>query len=217
MSPGVCPTASVPKVRLRGFQVATGATSNGKGPEKHNASPTPVEGVLLLDWKLDVIACDDASAALLNDSGEVDNCRDLKIPPEIVDAVNRLRGLPGGVPTGLLTRRVRFQIGGHSCTCRILGIELPDENLQSVIVLYLTRHRSLSEALTQVSLDYHLTVREVQAIEGVVLGLTSKEVATRMNISPNTVKAFLRLVMGKMGVTTRAGIVAKLLEPDGNP
>ena len=50
-----------------------------------------------------------------------------------------------------------------------------------------------------------------------MLGLTSKEVAIRMNISPNTVKAFLRLVMGKMGVTTRAGIVAKLLEPDGTP
>jgi len=32
-----------------------------------------------------------------------------------------------------------------------------------------------------------------------------------MAVSPNTVKAFLRMVMVKMGVSTRAGIVAKVL------
>jgi hypothetical protein len=31
-----------------------------------------------------------------------------------------------------------------------------------------------------------------------------------MNISPNTVKAFLRLVMTKAGVTTRAGLVGQM-------
>jgi hypothetical protein len=33
-----------------------------------------------------------------------------------------------------------------------------------------------------------------------------------MAISPNTVKAFLRLIMIKMGVPTRAGIVGRLLD-----
>jgi DNA-binding CsgD family transcriptional regulator len=47
------------------------------------------------------------------------------------------------------------------------------------------------------------------------MGLTSKEVATRMNISPNTVTAFLRLIMVKMGVTTRSGIVGKLFDQHG--
>ena len=41
-------------------------------------------------------------------------------------------------------------------------------------------------------------------------GLTSKEIAVRMGISPNTVKAFLRLVMVKMGVSTRSGIVGRI-------
>jgi DNA-binding CsgD family transcriptional regulator len=44
-------------------------------------------------------------------------------------------------------------------------------------------------------------------------GLTSKEIAQRMGISPNTVKAFLRLVMVKMGVSTRSGIVGKIVGP----
>ena len=33
-----------------------------------------------------------------------------------------------------------------------------------------------------------------------------------MNISPNTVKSFLRIIMIKMGAGTRSGIVGKLLE-----
>ena len=42
-------------------------------------------------------------------------------------------------------------------------------------------------------------------------GLSSKEIATRMNVSPNTVKAFLRVVMIKMGVSSRSAIVGKVM------
>jgi DNA-binding CsgD family transcriptional regulator len=71
---------------------------------------------------------------------------------------------------------------------------------------------SLQDAVHRAGMDYHLTDREQEALIGVTMGLTSKELATRMNISPNTVKAFLRLLMIKMGVPTRAGIVGKLLD-----
>ena len=43
-------------------------------------------------------------------------------------------------------------------------------------------------------------------------GLTSKEIAKRMRISPHTVKTFLGLVLIKMGVATRSGIIAKIIE-----
>ena len=42
-------------------------------------------------------------------------------------------------------------------------------------------------------------------------GLTSKEIAQRMGISPYTVKTYVKLVMIKLGVTTRSGIVGKLV------
>jgi len=50
-------------------------------------------------------------------------------------------------------------------------------------------------------------------VEYLLQGLTSKEIAARMNISPNTVKAFLRLVMVKMKVSTRSGIAGKITGP----
>jgi DNA-binding CsgD family transcriptional regulator len=80
-----------------------------------------------------------------------------------------------------------------------------------MLAVYLKREISVMDAVHQVGVDYHLTDREQEALIGVSMGLTSKELAERMNISPNTVKAFLRLVMIKMGAATRAGIVGKLL------
>jgi DNA-binding CsgD family transcriptional regulator len=57
-----------------------------------------------------------------------------------------------------------------------------------------------------------LSGRECEALEFLTLGLTSKEIATHMSISPNTVKVLLRTIMIKTGVTTRSGILGKLLE-----
>ncbi len=40
---------------------------------------------------------------------------------------------------------------------------------------------------------------------------SSKEIANRMNVSPNTVKAFLRLIMTKMGVSSRSEVMRKII------
>jgi DNA-binding CsgD family transcriptional regulator len=60
---------------------------------------------------------------------------------------------------------------------------------------------------------FNLSAREREAVEFLLSGLTCKEIADRMKISPNTVKAFLRVVMIKMGVSTRSGILAKIIQP----
>ena len=58
---------------------------------------------------------------------------------------------------------------------------------------------------------FNLTPREQETLSFLVQGMTSKEIATHMGVSPHTVKAFLRLVMSKMQVSTRSGIVGKLV------
>jgi DNA-binding CsgD family transcriptional regulator len=70
-------------------------------------------------------------------------------------------------------------------------------------------------AVAQIGQDFELTKREKETVELLIQGLTSKEIATRMKISPNTVKAFLRIVMVKMGVSTRSGILGKVIGPGG--
>jgi len=60
--------------------------------------------------------------------------------------------------------------------------------------------------------EFRLTDREEETVSHLTLGLTSKEIAVRMKVSPNTVKAFLRSIMNKMAVSTRSGILSKLIQ-----
>jgi two-component system nitrate/nitrite response regulator NarL len=74
---------------------------------------------------------------------------------------------------------------------------------------------SSHSALTEISEQFGLTQRERETVEFLLQGLTSKEIAIRMKISANTVKAFIRLVMVRMNVSTRSGIVGKFLQDQG--
>jgi DNA-binding CsgD family transcriptional regulator len=64
---------------------------------------------------------------------------------------------------------------------------------------------------------FRLTPRERETLEFLMQGMTSKEIANQMGVSPHTVKAFLRLVMSKMQVSTRSGIIGKLIAPNVRP
>lgn len=71
--------------------------------------------------------------------------------------------------------------------------------------------KSVGGSFPRLAAQYHLTEREGQALEGISAGLTTKEIAAGMNISPNTVRSLLRAVMLKMDVATHVALVAKLL------
>ena len=77
----------------------------------------------------------------------------------------------------------------------------------------LERQSRRNENLRRVCERYKLTPREREALILLAEGLTSKEIAQRMNISAHTVKGFVHLIMLKLGVTTRSGIVGKINLP----
>lgn len=78
------------------------------------------------------------------------------------------------------------------------------------LIVMLERTGNEVVMIAEISARYGLTARERETVEFLLEGFTSKEIAERMKISPNTVKAFIRLVMVKMGVSTRSGIIGKL-------
>jgi DNA-binding CsgD family transcriptional regulator len=83
--------------------------------------------------------------------------------------------------------------------------------LQPAYALLIERGHHVLLELAHVSNQYNLTNREIETMRLLLGGLTSKEIASHMKISPNTVKVFLRQIMLKMGVTTRAGIIGKFV------
>jgi DNA-binding CsgD family transcriptional regulator len=68
--------------------------------------------------------------------------------------------------------------------------------------------------VAEISQRFGLTAREQETMQLLAEGFCSKEIAARMKISPNTVKAFVHLVMVKMSVSTRSGIIGKMVGVD---
>jgi DNA-binding CsgD family transcriptional regulator len=127
----------------------------------------------------------------------------------LVDQVRAIIHKQQGEPESSF--RTQLTSGRRRYLCRLYSLT-PHSKKSSGPAMALLLERSLrSFDLFQVAGEFNLTQREREAVEFVAQGLTSKEIANRMRISPNTVKAFLRLVMIKTGVSTRSGIVGKFL------
>jgi DNA-binding CsgD family transcriptional regulator len=107
---------------------------------------------------------------------------------------------------------VEFPSGRRRYLLRAFYLESRiQQPLQPAYALLMERgHHALME-LAHLSTHYDLTNREIETVRLLLGGLTSKEIASHMKISPNTVKVFLRQIMLKMGVTTRAGIIGKFV------
>src|SRR5665213_3879641 len=176
--------------------------------ESNGSAPAVVEGLLIVDENFDLVALDSGAETIFGraNGNKGMSGRDVHLPREIVDFLNAR-----SEPEVDVTYRP-LKIGNHEYVCRILFIRSRSASVQPMLALYFKRELAVIDAVLQATAEYHLTEREQETLIGVTMGLTSKEVAERMDISPNTVKAFLRLIMIKMGVPTRAGIVGRLLD-----
>jgi DNA-binding CsgD family transcriptional regulator len=108
-----------------------------------------------------------------------------------------------------------FRSGQRVYTCRTVDLRPANASrgvAGAATALLLERHSSTALFLKrQAWSEFHLTQREYETVEFLVQGMTTKEIAEAMNLSPNTVKSFLRLIMTKMNVPTRSGIIGKIL------
>jgi DNA-binding CsgD family transcriptional regulator len=105
----------------------------------------------------------------------------------------------------------RFRSGRRIYRCRSFHVNaFSGENGHSSLAVLLERPQAGAVSLSLLSERFNLTLREQEVAQYILQGLTSKEIACQMKISTNTVKAFLRLIMVKMGVSTRSGIAGKI-------
>ena len=142
--------------------------------------------------------------------------------PDPPDSMGPLDGFVGGKIRSVLCANgdgvhspfaTEFLSGRRRYTCRTFSLyshsnDAPDH---PALALILERSGRRPVDASQVAAQFHLTPREQQTLRYLTQGLTNKEIGHRMNISPNTVKAFLRLIMMKMGVSTRFGIIGKTM------
>jgi DNA-binding CsgD family transcriptional regulator len=107
-----------------------------------------------------------------------------------------------------------FVSGRRRYSCRVFALSSnlrENSGSEPIYALLIERHVQRRLDTLRVSRNFQLTERERQTMEFLLQGLTSKEIATRMRISPNTVKAFIKMIMMKTGTSTRSAIVGKIL------
>jgi len=80
------------------------------------------------------------------------------------------------------------------------------------IALLLERNPRGELELESVARKFRLTRRERETVDLLLQGLSTKQIASQMDISPNTAKAFLRSVMIKVGAENRTGIIGRILQ-----
>jgi DNA-binding CsgD family transcriptional regulator len=166
-------------------------------------------GLVLMDMSLRPIAFDRGAALILDGQTRVDADRETVslLPQDILENIRNRK------PSELAAVRMTFRVGHNEYSARAYLMESQNGLFtQPIVALHIERISSATDAVAAVAAKFHLTDREQEALRGISIGLSSKELAERMNISPNTVKVFLRLIMIKMGVTSRGGIVAQILQ-----
>jgi DNA-binding CsgD family transcriptional regulator len=175
------------------------------GKSSHNSA----DGVIVTDLALQPIALDSGAVAILGGAEPGAGNGPFRLPPVIRDALGARKPANGSAV------RAQFRIDGITYTCCAHLVQPCNcRGADPMIAIILHKYFSVDDAVMAAAVEYSLTDREQEVFRGILMGETNKELAARMQRSPNTVKAFTRLIMIKMGVTTRAGLAGKLLNED---
>ncbi len=167
-------------------------------------------GFMLLNEGLQPVLFNSAALAIMSYPTKPDD-----IPNPIIFLRDRIRSrLVKPNDNGNAAFVKEYRSGQRKYSCRAFRCDC-DSSCEDMVMtgLLLERHCISATEWSDTLEQFDLTPRELETVTLLIEGLTSKQIANRMRISPNTVKAFLRLVMVKMDVSTRSGIVGKIVGP----
>jgi DNA-binding CsgD family transcriptional regulator len=161
-------------------------------------------GLLFLGPRRDLIASNAEAIRILYYPDKPDKGRQLSSLVADRLPMDLLRTAPQGKTFA------EFLSGRRRYICTVHSLDIAGSSKGTTAIL-LERVPSPEVTLYGMCKKYNLTAREREVMGHLLRGLTSKEIAQEMSISPNTVKAFLRSAMSKMGVTTRAGLIGRIV------
>src|SRR6266404_616933 len=202
-----CIGRTVGKIRPRKVG-ATSAQAQGLARTKGVSASKSAAGFLLLDSSLSIVSFNDEAVRILS---YPDNVAILKNSDLLLTETIRSR-LITQQASGESVFVKQFKSGRRTYFCRAFLIDShAKEPGQPTTAVLLERGPSGLVLLSQVCQQFKFTQREREVLEYLLQGMSSKVIANRMNLSPSTVKAFVRLIMIKTGVSSRSAIVAKIM------
>lgn len=173
-----------------------------------NGAPSSCPGFLLLDTAFRPLYANQEALAAL--AFPADPAKNNGLGDFVENRVRSLFALSSG--SRPLTCRDSFASGRRCYQLRMFSVRSPVvADLKPGFAILLERNHKPGIDLSVLLARFRMTPREVETVDHLVHGFNTRQIADRMCISPNTVKAFLRSIMMKMGTDNRAGIIAKIL------
>jgi DNA-binding CsgD family transcriptional regulator len=195
------------------FDHALGMNLTATG-DRNISAPTPEMGVLLMDESMRPFWFNFEAARILSYPQKPDSLKALGAD----DLGEKIR-------TSLSQQPLRspslseLTSGRRRYLCRAFALELQGKGTgrgPNVAVLLERSPRGMV-TLATMSGQLQLTRREQETLELLSIGLDTKEIADCMHISTNTTKVYIRMVMAKMGVSSRSEVLAKVLSKRSSP
>ncbi len=197
------PSASPPRVKE-----ISAAQAEELAAKKGVTAPKSTAGFLLIDSSLRPVSFNAEAVQILGYPDNVGNLTssDLLLTEKIRSS------LVTRASAGESVFVKEFRSGRRRYFCRAFLVDShTKEPSQPSIAVLLERGPSELVPLLRVCQQFNLTQREQEVLQYLLQGMRTKEIANRMSVSPNTVKAFLRLIMIKTGVSSRSGIMRKIM------
>ena len=171
-------------------------------------------GLIVVDDSLCIVASNSEALQILAFPDRPENIQRLdvwltnKIRVDLVDrkSTSRVVGEFRSARRTYLCRSFSVDLRGRKTEPRANG----SASSKGLLIVMLERKGNEVVMVAELAERFGLSAREQETVQFLLEGFTSKEIAQRMNISANTVKAFVRLVMAKMDCSTRSGIVGKV-------
>jgi len=208
-----CVSRMVGKIRPRRVG-ATPAPKEGLATKKEVWTSKSAAGFLLLDSSLNPVWFNREAVQILGYPDNVDSpTRSELLLTETIRS--RLITQPPSCES-VFVKELRSGRRRYSCLAFLIDSQTK-EPCQPTTAVLLERGPSRLVPLSQVCQQFNLTQREQEVLVHLLQGIRNKEIANRMNVSPNTVRAFLRLIMIKTGVSSRSAIVGKILTIQRRP
>lgn len=184
------------------------AEPNELQAEKRSPRPRSAAGLLVMDSSLSLVSFNTEAMQILSYPGNIENLAGSEIL------------LTEKIRSSLIAKQLsrepvfvrQFRSGRRRYFCRAFVIDSHNRSIsENSIVVLLERSPSGFVPWSQLCQQFKLTKREQEVLGHLLQGMSSRGIANRMSVSPNTVKAFLRLIMIKMGVSSRTEVICRIM------
>jgi DNA-binding CsgD family transcriptional regulator len=175
---------------------------------KKGVSPAKTAaGFFLMDTSLRPVSFNDEAIEILCYPNKLANLRH----SDVLLAAKIRSSLVSQETSGEAAFVTEFRSGRRRYFCRAFFVNSSAKDPSQPSIAVLLERGPSGLVPSSVSRRFNFTQREREVLEYLLQGLTSGAIANRMNISPNTVKAFLRMIMIKTGVSSRSAMVSKII------